>query len=472
MTHRVACLALLLGWAAPAHAQRPEDPVKLALRAAPAPTPALKYVLLPELSDTKPGNAALLYQRAHSFEWWTNLRKQPDYFKIFDWVDLPWKDVPRAKVEFLRRFGALKEVDLGARRESCDWEMTGRLRKEGVWTAVPDVQGFREYAGLLAMRCRLEIADREYDRAVHTLQTGFALGRHVSDAPLLINALVGNATCEIMLGRVEELIQAPGSPNLYWALTDLPRPLIDLRRGLQGEKLMLEAEFPDLKDIETEPLSREAQKRLLKKLNDPQFWALLNGGGSHAGWRREFGFLGTALRTYPAAKRALIAEGRKAEEVEAMPVLQVILIRAVREYRRLRDDTFKWAGLPYPEGRAGLAKVDREFRKVAAEQPTAKLFLAFVPAIQKVVEAHARLDRHIAALRCVEALRLHAAAHGGKLPAKLSDITEVPVPVDPATGKSFLYEVKGDRVTLRDPPRADGRPALVTPLYYELTFKR
>ena len=46
-----------------------------------------------------------------------------------------------------------------------------------------------------------------------------------------------------MLGRVEELIQAPGSPNLYWALTDLPRPLLDLRKALQGEKLITDAEF-------------------------------------------------------------------------------------------------------------------------------------------------------------------------------------------------------------------------------------
>jgi hypothetical protein len=471
MSRRLACLALLLGWAATARAQRPEDPVKLTLRPAAAPTPALKYVLLPELSDTKPGNAALLYQRAHSFEWWTHFRKSPDYFKIFDWVDLPWEKVPREKVQFLDRFGALQEVDLAARRESCDWEMTDRLRKEGLMMLLPDLQGFREYGGLLAMRCRLEVADRQYGKAVYTLQTGFALGRHVSESPTLVSSLVGNAVCTIMLGRVEELIQAPGSPNLYWALTDLPRPLIDLRKALQGEKLMLAAELPDLKHIETEPLSPAAQKRLLQKLNDPVFWAL-TGGESRSPAERKLGFLALAMRAYPAAKRALLAEGRKAAEVEAMPALQVILIDAVRAYRRLRDDTWKWATLPYPEAEAGLVKLDREVRKVRKENPAGRLFLGFVPAIQKVVEATARLDRHIAALRCVEAIRLHAAAHGGQLPTKLSDITEVPVPADPATGKSFVYQVKGDRVTLRDPPRADGRPALPTPLHYELTFRR
>ena len=105
------------------------------------------------------------------------------------------------------------------------------------------------------------------------------------------------------------------------------------------------------------------------------------------------------------------------------------------------------------------------------DQP-ARLFLGFIPAMFNVYAASVRLDRHIAALRCIEAIRLHAAANGGKLPAKLSDIKAVPVPTDPATGRPFVYRVQGDRVTLRDPPRPDGSPALPTPLFYEITFKR
>ena len=32
-----------------------------------------------------------------------------------------------------------------------------------------------------------------------------------------------------MLARLEELVARPGAPNLYWALTALPRPLVGLR---------------------------------------------------------------------------------------------------------------------------------------------------------------------------------------------------------------------------------------------------
>ena len=42
---------------------------------------------------------------------------------------------------------------------------------------------------------------------------------------------------------LEEMIQQPGCPNLYWALTDLPSPLVDLRKGLQGNRALVAADL-------------------------------------------------------------------------------------------------------------------------------------------------------------------------------------------------------------------------------------
>src|SRR5439155_10012835 len=98
-------------------------------------------------------------------------------------------------------------------------------------------------------------------------------------------------------------------------------------------------------------------------------------------------------------KRALIARGRKAEEVAAMPVLQVILLDALQQYRRLRDDVFKWVNVPYPQALAGWKRADDEVRAVVREHPAAVVFLEFLPAIQRVQAATLRLDRHVAALR-------------------------------------------------------------------------
>src|SRR5687768_15636511 len=49
--------------------------VKMTLYPAAAPIPALRYTLLPQARDLRPGNAALLYQRAHSGDWWINFWK-------------------------------------------------------------------------------------------------------------------------------------------------------------------------------------------------------------------------------------------------------------------------------------------------------------------------------------------------------------------------------------------------------------
>ena len=57
--------------------------------------------------------------------------------------------------------------------------------------------------------------------------------------------------------------------------------------------------------------------------------------------------------------------------------------------------------------------------------------------------ARTRMDRRVAALRCVEAVRLYAAAHDGKLPPSLDEIKDVPVPRDPVDDKPFGYRLVG-----------------------------
>ena len=103
--------------------------------------------------------------------------------------------------------------------------------------------------------------------------------------------------------------------------------------------------------------------------------------------------------------------------------------------------------------------------------------LAAAPARGQAPGEPIRLTLHPAApsspaLRCVEAVRLYAAGHGGKLPPKLADVKEVPVPHDPVTGKPFEYKVSGDRATLFGPsPVGDPRDGGYA-LTYELTLKR
>jgi hypothetical protein len=62
-----------------------------------------------------------------------------------------------------------------------------------------------------------------------------------------------------------------------------------------------------------------------------------------------------------------------------------------------------------------------------------------------------RLDRHLAALQCIEAVRLYA-SHSGKFPARLSDVTQALLPNDPATHKPFVYSCTGRNAVLEMTP--------------------
>ena len=67
-------------------------------------------------------------------------------------------------------------------------------------------------------------------------------------------------------------------------------------------------------------------------------------------------------RAYPEAKRALIAQGRPAAEVEAMPAIQVVALHSYKLYEEARDDIFKWAGLPYWQGYKGMSEAEQHPR--------------------------------------------------------------------------------------------------------------
>src|SRR5262249_1581129 len=147
-------------------------------------------------------------------------------------------------------------------------------------------------------------------------------------------------------------------------------------------------------------------------------------------------------RKHEESKKALVEQGWPKEKVEAMPHLEVALLHAMAEYDRVLDDVIKWQSLPNAEAWSKITAATNGLRKGpivlfgnGGEGPAIPLAQQLVPGYRKVFMARGRIERRLAALRCVEAIRVYAAAHDGKLPAKLDDIKEVPVPLDPVTDK-------------------------------------
>jgi len=466
MLRGLLSLPVFVAVALPALAQAPElEPKKLNLKAAAAPVPALKYRLLPEVRDLQPGNALICYMRALNPEFYPSAARGKQLQELDKLRELPFDEFKKTKKP---GFGlpqlALEEVDRGARREYCDWEMLARLRKDGFSTPVPDVQIMRQFAFFLGYRARLELSKGEFDKAAYTVQTILALSRHLAEAPVLINELVGMALASIGLDQVEDFIQQPDAPNLYWALTGLPRPFIDIRKGLEGEKMMLEAEFPELIKLDRQPLSAEQFKRLANIGSNPN---LMFKGTRDATFPEKLDLVGRVVQQYPAARKALIDQGREAEEVDALPMLQVVLSHNYQQFRRMQDDMEKWIFVPFWEAHKGRQQIDADHGNMVSAFP----FAHVLPAVWRVYEASVRLDRRIAALRCIEALRLHL-AETGKLPGSLDDITQVPIPIDPFTGKQFQYTARGDEVTLFGPPPPGVAAHENNVINYRITIKR
>jgi hypothetical protein len=480
MSHvRTAWLALLAGaLAAPASAQEVE-PVRITLHPAAAPAPALRYHLLPQLYEMTPGNAAERYKQALAAMKKDRPAGADDSAleDIQDWLELPPAELPRARArKLMEKYAEVYRLaDRAARSEYCDWGIAQRLRKMGIGALLPELQPMRELARLLALRARVEALDGHTDRAVRALQTGFVAAKHVGESDTLIGALVGSAMCAITARELELLLSQEKVPSLYWALADLPRPFLDMRRPLAGERTGVYGTFPGLieavRSHDAPPLTPEQIKPVVNLLIQE-----LNLG---KGYPTRAAISLWVRAKHPAAKAALVAAGYPRARVERMPHMQVALLHAMQQYDRLFDETQKWQTFPYPEAIQAMEQAERRVREARAKMlspagdvPALPLAAWFLPAIRRAWSAHARIDRRLAALRCVEAIRLYATAHGGKLPPTLADVKGVPVPADPYTGKPFAYRLANGAATLEGPPPAGEMANAGNALRYELVVEK
>jgi hypothetical protein len=441
--------------------------ISIVLRPAAEPVPALKYRLLPESHSLVPGNAAVFYHRAielYDAAGSSARRAESVKFAATEeqasgaWIKGPLESIPVDQArEWLGLYrNALAEVKLGAIRQSCNWEFD--LRSEGIELLLPEIQNMRSLIRLVALKARLAVRDGKIDEAIDWLQTGYAMARHVSEGPILIQGLVGVYTTTVMTKSLEDLIQAPGAPNLYWALANRPRPFIDMEKAMEGERFLLEREIPALRELDGAPWSLEKARAFSEEMRTKLFrlsgYVARSPSGSDSAalheWTSKLGLAALVAQAYPEAKLALMARGRSAAQVEAMPVVQVVALYTFQRYEELRDDVFKWNGIPYHQA---YQRLDDPMiaRKVQGQtNPLLRLFTVLIRPVRSVQMAPLRVDRQLDAIQCVEAIRLYGAAHG-KFPSALNEITEAPAPLDVATGRPFDFRALGDHAILSAP---------------------
>jgi hypothetical protein len=433
--------------------------VTLDVQPAAAPVPALKYQLLPELSEMNPGNAIPGYLRCFG-EQQNFFFKKESSDEREHLVNCPLTDL---KPE-LKSYGgsALRQADHAARLEYADWNLLPQLRKEGYWMLLPDIQQMRTLAKALVVRCRAEVADKDFSAAVRTLKTIFALARHLGEHPAMITGLVGTAIAQSGVNVLEEFIQQPGAPNMYWALATLPTQLVETRRAVSGERMMAEFGLGPLSDpqrvwtADDIPVAMQKGKELAAVSELPEEDRKMAGT-----WIEE------RLKDEPwltAARRFLTEHGYPADKVAKYPVQQVLYSKLLLKGNIFRDEALKWMNVPYWQAESYLAELENPPADIEE-----KLSRMTGIAIPKVLSAHVRLEQRLALLRTVEAIRLEATKNGGKLPANLAEI-HLPVPVDPVTGKAFAYKIDGMTALLEGKPVPS--PATTWKYSYEVRLRK
>jgi hypothetical protein len=457
MKQRLAILFLSLAGTIAAAAEAPPpqvEEIRLTVHPAAAAVPAMRYHFMPDLVDQVPGNAALLYltaaqQMAATRGQPENAPSNADSDKIDRWLAMPPRDLPRKEVEaLLRRYSsALVQFRLASLRDHCDFDPP--YRTEGYRTLVPYLNDARALARLASLSARLKLATGDFNGAIADLSLPFVQAHHLDNQAFLVQLMVAQAIDQLALDQVQELIAREGSPNLYWALGDLPSPLLDFRSATRMDRAGAYFTIPQLKNARAGKLTAQEWRDALAIMSDVRG----DTGGLHAyGTSRpeSFMFALLAVKQYPIAKQYLLDRKMPANEVEAMDAAQAIGLYQFSQFDHWTQEVDKGLTLPYWQGIGIIDSAERRAQQATRDDPWS-LVAVFGPIIKQTYTTVITAQRRVALWRTVEAVRAYAAAHDGKPPARLQDLTQTPAPRDPMTGKPFAYQVENDHVTIEAP---------------------
>jgi len=260
-----ACFIVLFITAVPVDARRvAKGPVELTIYPAKAGELEKKYQLMVKTEDQIDADAVPLYEKA--------VKSIPNDFnqeQIREWLKLPAEQFPQEQAEeTLQKY--LETLKLAVRATMCK-ECNWPEWKPGA--QIEDLSGYRKLVYILELWARLEISRGGYEGAIIAMRTAFVMARDLGQAPTIIQALVGAAVGGLMCREVEQFVQVKDSPNLYRALTSLPRPLVDMEKAIESEQKAspgLLRKFTEKQLAPAHDRARVISKRLTNNLNGLQ----------------------------------------------------------------------------------------------------------------------------------------------------------------------------------------------------------
>ena len=408
------------------------------------PVPALKYKLLFNGSnDSVPGNAALLYLDSILLMGTGSADKSDKAMAAYD-----AKDMARFNTlaDSLQDNAMFEELELAGRREECDWQTP--IREMGVNTLLPHLSPLRHIGKIVEVRALRQIEQGRIDDALATIRTGFELANKIGKERVLISGLISLVLTVEMNNSIAQIMNRADAPNLYWALIELPGRKAIIENDLNGELLWLATSSAMIQKLHGTELSADEWESI---------WEYIKGA-LHPGTAREAVPAGQVPNVVRQASPELMRQAREEyaqthhltpDEVDHIDPVIVICRFYFHQHVIALDEMFKLRGLPYPILLAKSREYDESINKLVHDYPM-NFFLEALSRIHKGVWHAAEVDRQIAALTTIEAIRAYAAANNGQLPARLEDIKDTPAPDNPVTGLPFDYSMDNGVVTISD----------------------
>ena len=337
----------------------PETLIRLNVSPAPAPKPALRYQLLPELKEMNPGNPIQNYMKCF-------MEQQRFFFdkEAFErrekLLAMPLKELPAQELQDYGGF-ALCQADRAARLDNPDWQILLKLKADGIGLLHP-----RRAAdsGPWPPPSRCGSGPRSPWAASTTRS---APPRRCSPCRATwASTRRSSATWwasrsrTMAIGPLEEMLEQPGCPNLYWALTNLPNPLVPLDKG-DGKASGCASVwvFRDLDDKRPDERGPDQEVHRVTWTSCSEMGSTSQQGEGVRAWldarTKDEAVVG-------AARRRLVENGLPEERLLRFPADQVILLDEKREFEVRFDDLMKTIDLARLAGRGAGRPQSRRTR--------------------------------------------------------------------------------------------------------------
>ncbi len=408
--------------------------------------------LFPDASKRQKGNAAtvlLRYAWELRNQYWDGIGEA----RLKGYASLPLNEFKRDQHAQVVRWETLERA---ANCSDVDWnrDIYNNDRLEEV--LLPDVQQCRHIIYALATLIRADIAEGKLDSAINKLQVGFSLVRQMQDSPFYVVKLVGRANANVLLDQVEDLIEQPDCPNLYWALQQLPSPFIDAAECVDFEN----AVFSDLRDLD-----RKRTPKQWKELGEQIKFAF--GPGTLGQSKEKDEAYQDQIRR--GREWLVKAEHFTQSQVEKMGDDEIAIRWFGINYTKWTDQYNRWMSLPPSVANSRLTQIEKQIDKEAKETQGVGLK---VIAFRKMHGSLWAVEQRIAALKTVEAIRAKAVMleRGRSVDNSILDNdsdSPTPVAIDPMTGKPFLVEIRDGLVTIKG-----GGLQTEAPIHFHLELRK